>query len=749
MFSIKSVLLSMVEGIAKLPFMGLEESGEFDILSLTQITQCRPRKSQILLNYAHLTIEREPDTSVFWAFAGNASRFAADYYEIARASGLKGFDAPEADILQMVKEFLEQKTSGPWLLLLDNIDDGDAFFHPPPAHVTDSVLKTQRSLASYLPVCQHGSILFSTRDKAVALELTEQGSIVFVDQMSPEDGRALLKESLKSKQTNDDSWTTLLQEVEYLPLAIVQAASYINQKSLTVSRYLSNYQTMPMSYLNHEFRTRTSQGGITQAVLKTWLITFEQIRAHDRRAADILCIMAFFHRQEIPYYLIQGQNESQATFDDSMGTLLAFSLVSCRNEFYSYSVHSLVQLAARLWINNQPAQTTNFAALALSSLSKWYPVDFQFTVKDRKWEPGQSKQGHETKERCSELLPHVDPVLQHNAPTESNIHEYERLLQNCHVYLRKRHQYQLSEQYITQLVDATRAVLGDTNTRTIHAIGELGYLHYCQGNHAASEAEVRKALTLCEAFPAPIDTLEALHRKLAWASQEQQKYATAESLHRGILERRKADLGMESPATLDSLDDLGYTLSRAGDCGAARSVLEAAVAGRGRVLGEEHPKTLRSVNRLAAVLREQGDWAAAETMGRRVVAGTELALGPRAGGSLRCKMQLALTLEKVHKVDEAEGLYREIVEIGEEVLEARDVGLLRLLVLVGGFCRRRGRLQEAARLYAKAKEGYEGRDGVGSKEALSCWDSWQEIVKDMNEEGPTVNDGEPSQEAGR
>jgi tetratricopeptide (TPR) repeat protein len=694
-----------------------------------------------LLNYAHLTVDREPETSIFWVFAGNSSRFTVDYYNIAHSLGLKGLDSPDADVLQMVKEALERRNSGPWLLLLDNIDDGNAFFNSPPAHLTDSVLKDQRSLASYLPECQHGSILFSTRDKAVALELTGQGKIILVDKLNPDDGKALLRKKLGSEQTNEDSWTDLLEEVEYLPLAIVQAASYIRQKSLTVSRYLSNYQEMATTYLNHEFRERAGEGGVTNAILKTWLITFEQIRVQDRRAADILCMMAFFHRQEVPYYLIRAEDENQPAFDHSMGTLLAFSLVTCPNEFYSYSVHNLVQLAARLWINSQ-LRTTVYAGLALSSVSKWYPADFQFTIKDRKWTVEESQNGHESRERCAELLVQVDPVLRYNEPNTSNITEYENLLQNCQVYLRKRHQYRLSEQYISQLVDALRSVHGESNIRTIHAMGELGYLHYCQGNYAASEAKVREALTICDSFSAPIATIEDLHRKLAWASQEQQKFAIAESLHHTVLTRRKKDLGMDSPTTLDSFDDLGYTLSRFGKHDAAKPVLEAAVAGRGRVLGPDHPKTLRSVNRLATVLRAQGDWIAAETMGRRVVEGTELALGPRAGGTVRSKGQLALTLEKLQKFDEAEVLYCEIASIKEETLDPQDVGLLRTLVQVAGFLRGRKRFVEAARMYAKAREGYEGRGGIGCEEAVSCSELWKDTVRDMNEEDSESEESE-------
>jgi hypothetical protein len=63
--------------------------------------------------------------------------------------------------------------------------------------------------------------------------------VIDIDEMDDRESRELLQRSLQKKQLiNDDSSTTkLLEWLVNLPLAIMQAAAYLNAKGSTIAEY--------------------------------------------------------------------------------------------------------------------------------------------------------------------------------------------------------------------------------------------------------------------------------------------------------------------------------------------------------------------------------------------------------------------------------------------------------------------------------------------------------------------------------
>ena len=62
------------------------------------------------------------------------------------------------DILQLVKDWLEDDMSGKWLLIIDNADDSDVLYSP----TTQSA-----RLADHIPRSENGCILLITRNGKV------------------------------------------------------------------------------------------------------------------------------------------------------------------------------------------------------------------------------------------------------------------------------------------------------------------------------------------------------------------------------------------------------------------------------------------------------------------------------------------------------------------------------------------------------------------------------------------------------
>jgi hypothetical protein len=70
------------------------------------------RKSQLAIEYAYQVRAQSADIWVFWVHASSLARFEEGYRRIADIVKLPGCDKPEADILQLTRNWLCDETNG-------------------------------------------------------------------------------------------------------------------------------------------------------------------------------------------------------------------------------------------------------------------------------------------------------------------------------------------------------------------------------------------------------------------------------------------------------------------------------------------------------------------------------------------------------------------------------------------------------------------------------------------------------------
>ncbi|KAH8710282.1 hypothetical protein GQ44DRAFT_830396 [Phaeosphaeriaceae sp. PMI808] len=132
--------------------------------------------------------------------------------------------------------------NGRWLLVLDNADDA-AVLSPTN---DDSKLSgsgssaLQQHLSTYLPSTRHGSVLVTSRTKRVAMQVVEDSDIIPIKPMDDAAAHALLCEKLGDIQEEDDSIAKLATTLDHMPLALVQVAAYIRERTprCSVRQYL-------------------------------------------------------------------------------------------------------------------------------------------------------------------------------------------------------------------------------------------------------------------------------------------------------------------------------------------------------------------------------------------------------------------------------------------------------------------------------------------------------------------------------
>ncbi|KAJ0425854.1 hypothetical protein BJY00DRAFT_298425 [Aspergillus carlsbadensis] len=172
-------------------------------------------KTQIALELAY-RIREKHSASVFWVPCTSYEAVEQEFSSIAQILGLHS-------------AYLEQDEANRWLWIFRN-DSMDMW-------VQGSFADSSLSLTYYLPLKDSGHILFTTRNRKVAVHLASS------------DVRGTLKKSLIKKD--------LLDSTTFLPLAIIQASTYIKKNLIWISDYIELLQEQEADVI--ELRSEISE----------------------------------------------------------------------------------------------------------------------------------------------------------------------------------------------------------------------------------------------------------------------------------------------------------------------------------------------------------------------------------------------------------------------------------------------------------------------------------------------------------
>ena len=242
-------------------------------------------KTRIALQFA-AKFRFSQNVSVFWMYAGNLERLRKSYLDIARKANLRERDDPKTDVFQLVKEWFEGEESGHWLLIVDNADDLEMFYGPGPG-----------SPAHYFPRSDRGSILMTTRYRKVGVKFASARNSIPVPAMSSDESKEFLDTRLGKIQQEDGDRKQLTEELEHIPLALVQASSFISENQSSAGRYLQLYRDSEISktrLLSEDFEDDIRDPEMKNPVATTWMISINYISENHTAAANILSLMSVF-----------------------------------------------------------------------------------------------------------------------------------------------------------------------------------------------------------------------------------------------------------------------------------------------------------------------------------------------------------------------------------------------------------------------------------------------------------------------
>jgi tetratricopeptide (TPR) repeat protein len=564
-------------------------------------------KTQIALEVAYQIQEMSPECSVFWVQASDTTSFNNSYCEIGQKLRIPGLEDEKADVKQLVFTTLKGLLS-PWLLIVDNADDYEVLSNAEDGNASWALIK-------YLPSRGHGAVLFTTRDNKIATKFAE-ANVIHIKEMSRPESTELLRKSVQDKNqsllNDQDSITELLELLLDLPLAIKQAAAYINENSTPISEYLLFYQRSEqdiIEVLSEDFEDYGRYNSQKNPVATTWLISFEQIRRQYPLAVEYLSFIGVILQDDIPISLLQP-GKSLLKQDKAIGTLTAYSFITRRIGEEAFNVHRLVYLATRNWLSMKD-ELLIWADRALNRLVEVIPAG-----------------GHTNREVWTRYLPHGIHLVNTIKVHCNNEMLMIKLLDQIGRCQHSIGQYTGAENMHQRTLVLKEKMLGKDHHKTLMSRNELGLALSRQGKDAEAEEIYRETLALRETVLGKDHPKTLKSRSnLGLALRGQGKYAEVEAIHRETLALREKVLGKDHPLTLISRNNLGAALSDQGKYTEAEEMHRKTLTLRKKVLGKEHPNTLISRNNLGLALSRQGKYAEAEAMHREALALLEKVLG--------------------------------------------------------------------------------------------------------------------------
>lgn len=142
----------------------------------------------------------------------------------------------------------------------------------------------------------------------------------------------------------------LLEKLDYLPLTLTQAASYIDCNAVSAEEYLDLLKSTEQNLvhmMSEEMHDHGWYPQATSAVARTWFTSFEQIVRGTESTADLLQYMSCLEWKAIPRSILPAI-ELEARMTTALGRLVSYSFITKREDCRKYDMHRLVHVAARV-----------------------------------------------------------------------------------------------------------------------------------------------------------------------------------------------------------------------------------------------------------------------------------------------------------------------------------------------------------------------------------------------------------------
>jgi hypothetical protein len=577
-------------------------------------------KTTVALEYAYRQLQHY---QVVWFFhAEQATDLLAQFHELAQV-----LDAGEGDPVAAVHAALAAHP-GRWLLVLDNLKDHAAARRWLPAKGTGHVLVTTQD--GHWPVEQAVEVPALDQDAAAGFLLD------------------------RTMSADVASARAVAEELGLLPLALEQAAAYVETTGRSLAQYLELLRANRAAVLE-----RGAPAAHAVPVVATWSLALAELEVASPGSLVLLRTAAFLAPEDIPFRLLLPEHlvlpgaglgtevlaqvralcAGPLTLDDAVAGLRRYSLIGPPGA--TFSVHRLVQAVTHDQL--PPRDREAWRAVAAALVESAVPQDISVRAV---WSA------------CRSLLAHARLVAD---PLGAPVRRLARALGESGDYATARTWWQ-------SLAKACEDRLGPDHPDTLTARASLARWTAEAGDAVAARDLLRELLPVLERISGPDhpDTLTA-RANLAFSTGEAGDAAGARDLFRELLLMRERVLGPEHPYTLKARFGVARWTGEAGDAAGARDLFRELLLMRERVLGPEYSYTLTARLYLARWTGEAGDPATARDLLRELLPVRERISGPEHPYTLYIRADFANYTGAAGDAAGARDLFRELLPVRERI----------------------------------------------------------------------------------
>ena len=582
-------------------------------------------KTSVAVEYAHRHLT---EVGVCWQFAAEDPAVLAAEFAVLAAQ-LGGRDLADArDPVAAVHAVLARAEGG-WLVVFDNVPDLAA-------------------VEAFLPPAGPGRVLVTSQSQH-----WPAGWAVQVPVLDPDVAARFL--AARTGDTDQEAALELAEGLGGLPLALEQAAAYMQATGTPLARYLPLFRARQGDLL-----ARGEAAGHREHTAATLGLALTRLERDAPAAAGLLRLLAFLAPEPVPLDLLLAQHNAaehlEAEIVGTVGPLLGDPLAAADAvaalRRYSLAapagdglvqVHRLVQAVTRAQLTADQAGQWHQAAAAIVEAA--VPADGR--------PPGAWR-------ACALLLPHARTVLD---LTSDGIWQVAEALGYSG-------SYQAARDMFTLIAGAYRdsGVFGPEHRDTLTARHELASWTGNAGDAAGARDQLAALLPVRERVSGPEHPHTLVARnQLARRTGEAGDAAGARDQCAVLLPLTERVSGPEHPDTLAARANLAYWTGQAGDAAGARDQYAALLPLTERVSGPEHPDTLTTRANLASLTGQAGDAAAARDQYAALLPVRERVQGPEHPHTLTARANLARWTGQAGDAAGARDQYAALLPIDERV----------------------------------------------------------------------------------
>ncbi|MER6827412.1 FxSxx-COOH system tetratricopeptide repeat protein, partial [Streptosporangium sp. NPDC000563] len=540
-------------------------------------------KSELALQYAFA--HRDRYSVVWWISAENIEQIQDSL------AALAGRLHPPVRVAGTVEEAADWamgwlQSHSDWLLVLDDVDN--------PKHV-DFLLGQLSS----------GHVIITTRRN---VHWGGQIQSTSLDVLEPEAAVELIYKiiDIESRGGDEAIAAEIAARLGFLPLALVQAATYIAQNRISLERYLDRLREDPV-----RMYSRTAEGGeVQQAISRLWQITISTIGDRSPEVVELLRILACYApgdlpRQVLPEYI------GDKYVDEALGVLASYSMITLTE--HSIRMHDLMQAVVLADTSNNLNQIDYVQKIALTWLADALPVD-----------PAHNLASWPLWRR---LMPHIYALADRYVPGDEPT-ELGDVLNQAAVFQSAQGVNQRAVELADRALAIAEAVYGPDHPDVARSLGNLASSFRALGRPGEAVPLFQRALAINETAYGPEHPYVAISLgNLANSFSDLGRLGEAVPLFQRALAINETAYGPEHPYVAISLGNLANSFSDLGRLGEAVPLFQRALAINETAYGPEHPDVAISLGNLASSFRALGRPGEAVPLEQRALAIAEAVHG--------------------------------------------------------------------------------------------------------------------------